>query len=43
VGGDQDRLLAPALAATGFDVATPWFDEDGDLRGLAASARGSRA
>jgi release factor glutamine methyltransferase len=43
VGGDQDQLLAPALAAAGFDVATPWFDEDGDLRGLAASARGSRA
>ncbi|HEY8544568.1 MAG TPA: methyltransferase domain-containing protein [Acidimicrobiales bacterium] len=36
VGGDQDRALAPALAAAGFGPATPWYDEDGDLRGLAA-------
>ena len=36
LGGDQDRALAPTLAAFGFDPATPWFDEDGDLRGVAA-------
>lgn len=36
VGGDQDRALAPTLAAHGFAPATPWYDEDGDLRGLAA-------
>ncbi len=36
IGGDQDRALAPSLAAAGFTAARPWFDEDGDLRGLAA-------
>jgi len=36
VGGDQDRALAPTLAAAGFDPPTPWFDPEGDLRGLAA-------
>lgn len=41
LGGDQDRLLSPALARSGFDVADRWFDEDGDLRGLAAQATGS--
>jgi release factor glutamine methyltransferase len=39
VGGDQDRALGPALAAARFAPATPWHDEDGDLRGLAARAR----
>ena len=36
VGGDQDRALQPTLDAAGFAPATPWYDEDGDLRGLAA-------
>jgi release factor glutamine methyltransferase len=36
VGGDQDSLLAPTLAAHGFAPATAWHDEDGDLRGVAA-------
>ena len=36
LGADQDQALSPALVASGFDFATPWFDEDGDLRGLAA-------
>lgn len=38
LGGDQDQVLQPALAAAGFDTVTPWFDEDGDLRGAAARA-----
>jgi release factor glutamine methyltransferase len=42
VGGDQDAGLAPTLAAHGFDGVTTWCDEDGDLRGLAARASGSR-
>jgi len=41
VGGDQDRALAVTLAATGFDIANPWWDDDGDLRGLASQATGS--
>ena len=36
VGGQQDELLAPDLAAVGFSTVSPWGDEDGDLRGLAA-------
>jgi release factor glutamine methyltransferase len=36
VGGDQDVALAPTLSAAGFASVTPWYDEDGDLRGLAA-------
>jgi release factor glutamine methyltransferase len=40
VGGDQDEALAPALT-TGFDHVTPWWDDDGDLRGIAAQATGS--
>lgn len=39
VGGAQDELLAPTLAAAGFDRIDPWRDEDGDLRGLAAQRR----
>lgn len=38
LGGDQDRAIGPALDASGFHAATPWFDDDGDLRGLAAQA-----
>jgi release factor glutamine methyltransferase len=36
VGDDQDRVLAPTLAAAGFAAVDRWGDEDGDLRGLAA-------
>ena len=38
VGGDQDEALAPALAASGFDLVTPWCDDDGELRGIASQA-----
>lgn len=41
LGAHQDQALSPALAACGFDSAAPWFDENGDLRGLAAQATGS--
>jgi release factor glutamine methyltransferase len=34
LGGTQDQALAPSLAAAGFDRSEPWWDEDGDLRGL---------
>jgi release factor glutamine methyltransferase len=40
VGANQDRALSPTLVASGFDIADVWFDEDGDLRGLAAQATG---
>lgn len=40
VGGDQDRPLSPILAATAFDQIMPWWDDDGDLRGIAARAPG---
>jgi release factor glutamine methyltransferase len=42
VGGHQDEALAPTLAANGFGFVTPWRDDDGDLRGIAARAAGSR-
>jgi release factor glutamine methyltransferase len=35
IGGRQDALLAPALVANGFMRPEPWFDEEGDLRGIA--------
>ena len=41
VGGDQDEALAGPLAAAGLTDTEPWWDEDGDLRGLAARAPGS--
>lgn len=34
LGSDQDRAVAPWLA--GFAEAHPWYDADGDLRGVAA-------
>jgi release factor glutamine methyltransferase len=40
IGGDQDRALTPTLGANGFTSIEPWFDEDGDLRGIAAQATG---
>lgn len=36
LGGEQDRLLAPALADAGFGDVHTWRDEYGDLRGLMA-------
>jgi release factor glutamine methyltransferase len=41
VGGNQDELVTPALAAHGFGRVTPWWDDEGDLRGV-ASQRGDR-
>jgi release factor glutamine methyltransferase len=41
LGGDEDKPLMPVLAASGFDSVDTWFDEDGDLRGLAARRTGS--
>jgi release factor glutamine methyltransferase len=40
VGGDQDAVVVPLLAAAGFDAVTPWRDEDGDLRGIRARRTG---
>ncbi len=42
LGGGQDRLLAPTLAASGFERAEAWSDEDGDLRGIATRRRAWR-
>lgn len=43
LGGNQDQALRGPLAASGFHLVDPWFDDDGDLRGLAAQlASGSR-
>lgn len=41
VGAEQDQALTAALAASGFSSVTPWFDEEGDLRGVAAQSTGS--
>lgn len=41
VGGEQDTALGPPLAEAGFSLATPWSDDDGHLRGLAAQLTGS--
>jgi release factor glutamine methyltransferase len=40
LGGEQDAVLAPALAAAGFAVAARLDDEDGDLRGIEAAFEG---
>lgn len=40
VGGDQDQQVAPDLEASGFGLVEPWWDDDGDLRGLASQAIG---
>lgn len=42
LGGDQDGALAPALAASGFAEIDAWYDDEGDLRGLAARTPGRR-
>ena len=36
VGADQDRALVASLEAAGFEPAEAWWDDDGDLRGIAA-------
>jgi release factor glutamine methyltransferase len=41
LGGAQDETLAPSLAASGFTHPESWWDEDGDLRGLAAQVTAS--
>jgi len=41
VGGSQDKALTPTFTATGFDVAIPWWDDEGDLRGIASRATAS--
>ncbi|MET0895018.1 MAG: HemK family protein methyltransferase [Acidimicrobiia bacterium] len=35
IGGEQAALLRDTLSAHGFATTEPWFDDDGDLRGLA--------
>jgi len=35
-GGDQEDLLVGALDRLGFEAIDPWYDDDGDLRGVAA-------
>ena len=36
LGGDQDEVLSSTLERAGFGSVDCWYDEDGDLRGLAA-------
>jgi len=36
LGGAQDVMLSPTLAGAGFDQVAPWWDDDGDLRYVAA-------
>jgi release factor glutamine methyltransferase len=43
LGGDQDQVLRGPLIASGFGVAEPWFDDEGDLRGLAAQAGSAKS
>jgi release factor glutamine methyltransferase len=40
VGGGQDESVVPLLEAAGFGEADLWFDEDGDLRGIASQLLG---
>jgi release factor glutamine methyltransferase len=42
VGGRQDQLLTRTLEAHGFDYVDPWWDEDADLRYVAARAAPAR-
>jgi release factor glutamine methyltransferase len=40
LGGDQDDALEPTLVDAGFDRPIErWYDDDGDLRGIAAPLR----
>lgn len=36
LGADQDQELSPTLRRWGFAGISPWYDDEGDLRGLAA-------
>jgi release factor glutamine methyltransferase len=36
VGGEQDAALITTWVEQGFECVTPWRDEEGDLRGVAA-------
>ncbi len=36
IGGSQDRVVATFLSGVGFDRYACWYDDDGDLRGVAA-------
>lgn len=38
VGGEQAGSLAHTLRSLGFENATRWFDDDGDLRGMVAQS-----
>jgi release factor glutamine methyltransferase len=40
LGGDQDGVLGPHLQRVGFAGITPWWDDDGDLRGIASRFAG---
>ena len=40
IGGDQAPAVSAALADTGFTAVQPWYDEDGDLRGVQARKAG---
>jgi release factor glutamine methyltransferase len=40
VGADQDHALEPELSEAGLDLTQRWWDEDGDLRGVAARHSG---
>lgn len=40
IGGDQLAALGPALPAHGFVETAVWYDEDDDLRGVAARLAG---
>jgi release factor glutamine methyltransferase len=41
IGGEQDTALVPELRSTGFGEVTTWWDEEGDLRGVAARRCGA--
>jgi release factor glutamine methyltransferase len=41
LGGSQDEALGTTLTASGFGAVSTWSDDDGDLRGLAASRSSS--
>ena len=43
VGGAHDAALGPTFATAAFDRITPWWDDEGDLRGIAARATGRGA
>ena len=43
LGGDQERVIAPALGRAGFTVGAVLRDEDGDVRGVEAVLRSPAA